>query len=282
MHCKKCPAHQQTAAALTALTDEHRAAKQKEMVVACRGQQLDIKIEKKKHAVDSLEATCRDLSKFIQHLQTLLQNTSKQVQDAKPELAQFQTERSEVVEGVRPQRSRTITRSCCAEPCPSPMRSTDGGGQSGRADAPRFAGASGGRRMSEKAAHAQPTKQSQSVALAQRRSSSIITANVTSWCSGRLFVNLFSSSPQLAWQWHFWRSGCRHSVSHWCHPASRHCEDDPHREDCCGTRRCVCAAWMHTDWTVPFLRSGVRRPERGIAGSCGAAEGPWIIAATGR
>ena len=33
----------------------------------------------------------------IQHLQTMLQNTSKLVQDAKTELAQFQTERSEVV-----------------------------------------------------------------------------------------------------------------------------------------------------------------------------------------
>ena len=93
------PAHQQMAAALTALADEHRAAKQKEMPLARRAQQLDIKIEKKKRAVDSLEATHRALSHFIQHLQTLLQNTSKQVQDAKTELAQFQTERSEVVNG---------------------------------------------------------------------------------------------------------------------------------------------------------------------------------------
>ena len=93
------PAHRQMAAALTALADEHRAAKQKEMTWARRVQQLDIKIEKKKRAVDSLEATQRDLSQCIQHLQTLLQNTSKQVQDAKTELAQFQTERSEVVKG---------------------------------------------------------------------------------------------------------------------------------------------------------------------------------------
>ena len=85
------------AAALTALADEHRAAKQKEMPLARRVQQLDIKIEKKKRAVDSLEATHGDLSQFIKHLQTLLQNTSKQVQDAKTELAQFQTELSEVV-----------------------------------------------------------------------------------------------------------------------------------------------------------------------------------------
>ena len=84
------PAHQQ-------LADEHRAAKQKEMLVARRVQQLDIKIEKKKRAVDSREATHRDLSHFIQQLQTLLQKTSKQVQDARKELAQLQTERSEVV-----------------------------------------------------------------------------------------------------------------------------------------------------------------------------------------
>ena len=53
----------------------------------------------------------------------------------------------------------------------------------------------------------------------------------------------------------------------------RHCEDDPHREDRCGARRCVCAAWIHIDLTVPLLRGGIRRPERGIAGSCGAAAG---------
>ena len=93
------PAHQQMAAALTAFADEHRAAKQKEMPLTRRVQQLDIKIEKKKRAVDSLEATHGDLSQFIQHLQTLLQKTSKQVQDTKTELAQFQTEGSEVVNG---------------------------------------------------------------------------------------------------------------------------------------------------------------------------------------
>ena len=101
--------------------------------------------------------------------------------------------------------------------------------------------------------------------------------------SAWLLVNLFSSSPHLDWQWHFRWSGCRNSVSHWFHPASRHCEDDPHREDCCGACRCVCAAWIHTDWTVPLLRGGVRRPERGITGSSGAAASflrePWIIAA---
>ena len=37
--------------------------------------------------------------------------------------------------------------------------------------------------------------------------------------------------------------------------------------------RCVCAAWIHTDWTRPLLRGGVRRPERGIAGSSGATAG---------
>ena len=93
------PAHQQLAAALTALADEHRAAKQEEMPLARPVQQLDIKIEKKKRSVNSLEAPHRDLSQFMQHLQTLLQITSKQVRDAKTELCQLQTERSEVVKG---------------------------------------------------------------------------------------------------------------------------------------------------------------------------------------
>ena len=174
------PAHQQLAAALTALADEHRAAKQKEMLLARRVQQLDIKIGKRKSSVDSLEATHRDLSQFIQHLQTLLQNTSKQVQDAKTELGQLQTERSEVVKGSSSSGSKTTSSSCCAVPCPSLMRPSANTWRwlserlllscqilrvlRGRADASRFAGGSGGRRMSEKAAHSQPTKQAQSVA----------------------------------------------------------------------------------------------------------------------
>ena len=54
-------------------------------------------------------------------------------------------------------------------------------------------------------------------------------------------------------------------------PRTRHREGDPHWEGRCGACRCVCAAWIHTDWTVLLLRGGVRRPERGIAGSSGAA-----------
>ena len=58
------PAHQQLAALPTALACEHRAAKQKEMLLARRVQQLDVKIEKKNRSVESLEATHRDLSQI--------------------------------------------------------------------------------------------------------------------------------------------------------------------------------------------------------------------------
>ena len=61
MQCR-APAHQQLAGLLTALADEHRAAKQKEMPLARRVQQLDTKIEKKKRALETLEAKHRDVS----------------------------------------------------------------------------------------------------------------------------------------------------------------------------------------------------------------------------
>ena len=157
--------------------------------------------------------------------------------------------------------------------------------------------------MSEKVAHAQPTKQAQSVALDARHNvvasasslqtsrhgvagDTILSSGFLAWLSFRSTTKPTLTPLQkprlgqlgLAVSQSFLHSlgngtsggGCRYSVSHWCHPASRHCEDDPHRENCCGVRRCVCAAWIHTDWTVLLLRGGVRRPERGIAGSCGA------------
>ena len=108
--------------------------------------------------VDLLEATHRDLSQFMQHLQTLLQNT---------ELGQVQAERSEVVEGSsssgKQDAIELLLRRALHQPNETLSQHMEVVVRA--AAASRFAGGSGGRRMSEKVAHSQATKQAQSVAL---------------------------------------------------------------------------------------------------------------------
>ena len=79
------PAQQQLVESLTAMTDEQRAAKQKEMPLARRVQKLDTQIEKKKRALETLEANHKEVSEAFLHFQTLLQDTSKWLHDAKTE-----------------------------------------------------------------------------------------------------------------------------------------------------------------------------------------------------
>ena len=100
--------------------------------------------------------------------------------------------------GVRPQRSRTISRSCCAEPCPSPMKPLvnkwrrwserpllfvpDPQGPARPSRCTKICGEGCARAANEAGAVGRVRCK------AQRRSLSIITANVTSWRSGRHYL----------------------------------------------------------------------------------------------
>ena len=67
--------------------------------MARRVQQLDTKIGKKKRALETLEANHKEVSEAFLRFQTLLQDTSKRLHDAKTELGQLHAERSVVVLG---------------------------------------------------------------------------------------------------------------------------------------------------------------------------------------
>ena len=196
---------QQLAVSLAALANEHRAAKQKEKRLARRFQQLDFKIEKKKRSVGSLETTHRDLSKFIQHLQALLQNTNKQVQDAKTELGQLQTERSEVVKGRSSSGEQNEIEQLLRRALPQPDETLSQQMEAVVRAAAAFRARSTGPGAADptaqdlQAAQEGETAVGDGCALAvgavgcvrfksQRRSFSVITANVTSWGCGRHYL----------------------------------------------------------------------------------------------
>ena len=172
------PYHQQLAAALTALADEHRAAKPKEMLMARRVQQLDMKIEKKEafggFAGGLRTEICPNSCSIFKRCFRTQANKCK---TPKRNWASYKQSVPTWLRRVRLQGSKTISSFCCAVPCLSLMRPLahtwawwsewpllvvpDPQRPARQIRCIKICRRL--RRKTEKAAHSQPTKQAQSV-----------------------------------------------------------------------------------------------------------------------
>ena len=112
-------AHQQMAAALTALADEHRDAKQKEMPLARRVQHREKEASVRWIRWKLRIEICPNSSSIFKRC---IRTQAKRCKMPKRNWSSFKQNVPKWLRGVRPQRSRMISRSCCAGPCPSPMR----------------------------------------------------------------------------------------------------------------------------------------------------------------